>query len=113
MISLIFKDGDRTNISNYRPIRLSNVDYKILAFILANRLQSVISDVIDSDQTAYIKNRYMGFNIRLVNDVIDHFDRVNEKGILFMADFKKAFDSLNWEFMISSLKFLNFGESFI
>ena len=113
VMSLLYKDGDRTNISNYRPISLSNTDYKILAFILANRLQSVIANVINTDQTAYIKNRYMGFNIRLVNDIIDHYDRVQKHGLLFMADFKKAFDSLNWDFMIKSLKFLNFGDDFI
>ena len=42
----------------------------------------------------------MGTNIKLVNDVIDHYDNTNESGILFMADFKKAFDSISWEFIL-------------
>jgi len=112
VFSLIFKNGDEEEISNYRPISLTNVDYRILAFVLSNRLQNVIKYIISEDQTAYIKNRYMGFNIRLVNDVIDYFDVNDMTGILFFADFKKAFDSLNWEFMNKTLEFFNFGQSF-
>ena len=113
VISLIFKDGDKTHIENYRPISLSNTDYKILAFVMANRVQNVIGNIIDTDQTAYIKGRYMGTNIRLVNDIIDHFEKIQKNGLMFFADFKKAFDSLNWNFMIKALQFLNFGNSFI
>ena len=39
VLSLIFKKGDREELKNYRPISLSNYDYKILAFVLARRLQ--------------------------------------------------------------------------
>ena len=34
----------------------------------------------------------MGHNIRLIEDVIDHFDKLQMKGLMFFADFKKAFD---------------------
>ena len=46
VISLIFKKGDKTLLKNYRPISLTNYDYKILTFILAKRIQSVISKLI-------------------------------------------------------------------
>ena len=42
VLSLIYKKGDKDNIKNYRPISLSNYDYKTVAFVLAKRLQSVI-----------------------------------------------------------------------
>ena len=113
VFSLIYKKGDKADISNYRPISLSNVDYKILAFVLAHRVQNVVGNIINKDQSAYIKGRYMGHNIRLVNDVIDHYDQIGEEGMLFLADFKKAFDSLEWNFMIQTLSFFNFGDSFM
>ena len=59
-----------------------------------------------------IKNRYMGYNIRLIEDVIDHFDKLQMNGVMFFADFQKAFDSLDWYFMFSTLDFFNFGPSF-
>ena len=40
-----------------------NVDYKLLAFALANRLQNVIGEIIDPDQVAYINGRFIGTNI--------------------------------------------------
>ena len=70
VMSLIFKNGREGDIGNYRPISLTNTDYRILAFVLSDRLQSVISSVVNTDQTAYIKGRYMGQNIRLVLDII-------------------------------------------
>ena len=54
----------------------------------------------------------MGYNIRLIDDVIDYFDRFQKKGVLFMADFEKAFDSLDWGFMFKTLDFFKFGPSF-
>ena len=112
VFTLIFKKGDNYDLSNYRPISLTNVDYRIMAFVLATRLQLVIDSIINHDQTAYIKNRYMGYNIRLIDDVIDYFDRFQKKGVLFMADFEKAFDSLDWGFMFKTLDFFKFGPSF-
>ena len=76
-------------IANYYPISLTNVDCRILAFILANRMQSVIEFVVSPDQTAYIKGRYMGFNIRLISDVIEHYNNTGKSGILMMMDLKK------------------------
>ena len=53
----------------------------------------------------------MGYNIRLVDDIIDHYDQAQKKGLIFMADFSKAFDSLEWDLMLKTLDFFNFGPS--
>ena len=113
VISLIHKKDREDDIKNYRPISLTNVDYRILAFTLSERLHKVLNNIISSDQCAYVRGRYMGTNIRLVNDVIDYFDMTDKNGILFMLDFTKAFDSLEWNFLLKTLRFFNFGPSFI
>ena len=69
-MSLIFKKDDYEDIANYRPISLTNVDYRILAFTLAQLMQNIMKNIVNTDQSAYIKGRYMGTNIRLVDDVI-------------------------------------------
>ena len=61
IITLIFKKGDRTQLKNYRPISLTNCDYKILTFVLAKCLQKVIPNLISNNQTAYIKSRFISF----------------------------------------------------
>ena len=55
ILSLIFKKGDPTNLSNWRPITLLNVDYKIIARVLAFRLQTIIPKIISTDQNGFIK----------------------------------------------------------
>lgn len=55
ILSLIFKKGDPTNLSNWRPITLLHVGYKILARVLAFRLQTIIRKIISTDQNGFIK----------------------------------------------------------
>ena len=70
VLTLIYKKGDRNKIKNYRPISLTNIDYKILAFTLFQRIKKVIPSIISDDQTAYVKSRYIGQNKRLIQDII-------------------------------------------
>jgi hypothetical protein len=49
---------------NYRPISLLNVDLKLISHVLAQRLKNVLPKIINVDQTGYVKNRFIGFNLR-------------------------------------------------
>ena len=57
VMSLIFKRGDEDDISNYRPISLTNTDYRILAFTLADRMQKILGDIVSNDQMAHVIGR--------------------------------------------------------
>jgi exonuclease III len=107
------KDKNRFYLKNWRPITLLNSDYKILTKALANRICSVLPNIIDEDQTGYIKGRFIGCNIRLIEDIITFTDKNNLPGILLNIDFEKAFDSINWKFIEKSLEAFNFGNKFI
>ena len=112
-ISLIFKKSDPKSLDNYRPITLLNVDVKILAYTLAERLKKVLPQIIHSDQKGYVKNRYIGFNIRQIQDIIDHSEKFNIEGAILFLDFAKAFDSLEWVFMRETLQKFGFKKQFI
>ena len=56
-------------LKNYRHISLINTDIKLLGFVLALRLQKVMPSVINNDHTGYIKNRFIGYNIRTIQDI--------------------------------------------
>ena len=90
------KDAEPDLIKNWRPITLLNCDYKIAAKAIANRLKKVIPKLVNSDQTGFIKRRFTGENIRLINGVINFAAAKNIPGLLLFLDFEKAFDSLNW-----------------
>ena len=94
ILSLIFKSGDETYLNNWRPITLLNVDYKIIARTLAQRLQKVITNVVSTDQNGYIKNRFIGFSIRQIQDIIDYAKENNLEGAVLFLDYQKAFDSI-------------------
>ena len=113
VLSLIHKKNERTYLKNYRPISLTNVDYRILAFALSMRLQKVITKIISTEQTGYIKKRFIGTNIRAILDVCENIEANNSAGILLLLDFEKAFDSVEWTFLFSILKKFNFGKEFI
>ena len=114
IITLLPKgDKDRTFLSNWRPISLLNVDYKIATKSIANRLKKVISNIISNAQTGFVKGRYIGENIRLMCEIIEYVNENDLPALLFFSDFEKAFDSLNHDFMFDTLRHFNFGESLI
>ena len=99
IISLIPKDKNNlTTLSNWRPITLLNVDDKILAKVIAKRIESVLPKLIHSDQTGFIKGRYIGRNV-LLEDILEYTDIKKIPGILLFIDFEKAFDTIELPFI--------------
>ena len=98
---MIHKKNEKDSLKNFRPISLTNVDYKIIAFVFAKRLQNILPQLINENQTAYIKGRYIGENARLILDIFEYCENENSDGILLFLDFEKAFDSVEWNFFIT------------
>ncbi|KAL9965974.1 hypothetical protein ACROYT_G023977 [Oculina patagonica] len=114
LITLIEKKNrDRRLIKNWRPISLVNVDVKIGSKAISKRLEKVLPHIIYYDQNAFVKGRTIFDAVRTINDVIDFTKLKSYRGILTAIDFEKAFDSLNWDFLLKSLETFGFGKSFI
>lgn len=115
VISVIHKGKDlpRDNLNNWRPISLTNTDYKIFAKCLAHRLGSVVSSIISEDQVGFIKGRKASDIIRLIDDVTDFINCNNKPGILIGLDFARAFDSISKEYMIWAFTKIGFGGNFL
>ena len=104
IIKLLEKPNkDKRYISNWRPISLLNFDLKMISKSLATRVRKVLSNLVDSRQTAYVNERFIGESGRLIDDVIKVCDiqKISDY-LLLTVDFEKAFDSLN--FSLRSLK---------
>ena len=100
-------------LKNWRPITLLNRDYKIASKCIASRIQKFLSRLIDNDQTGFLKNKFIGENIRLVDSVINYANIKQIPGLLLFIDFEKAFDSLEWSFIEKTLNYYNFGSSLV
>ena len=74
LITLIHKGNclNRDEVGNWRPITLSNVDYKLIAKLLANRLKNVIDSIIGKQQQGFIKGRNIANIIRGIDDIMDY-----------------------------------------
>ena len=114
VITLIEKPNkDRTELKNWRPISLLNVDYKIASKALSIRISKVLPSIIHHNQSGYVKGRYIGESIRTILDVMEYTKMNNIPGILVSVVFEKAFDSLEWDFLFAALNKFGFCLSFI
>ena len=112
LVTLIYKKGDESEIANYRPISLLNLDLKILSKVLSNRLRQVLPMIINQDQKQ-VKGRTIQENTRFMIDLIFYLQNTRNKGAILLFDQEKAFDRIEWNFMINMLKEFGFGENFL
>ena len=88
------KDADPSLFRNWRAITLLNCDYKIVAKALANCVKFFLPKLVNSDQTGFMKGRFIGDNITLIDGVINYTAEENLQGLLLFLDFEKAFDTV-------------------
>lgn len=89
-----------------------NFDYKIVAKVIANRVIGILPKLIDSDQTGYMKNRFICENIRTISDLITLTNLKNIPGLILLVDFEKAFDTVEWSYLNRISNIFGFEDSF-
>ncbi len=107
------KQTSRNDLTNWRPITLTNTDYKLITKVLARRMQAVIKSIIHENQVGYVRGRTISTIIRTIDDVIEFIDVSNETGAIIALDYAKAFDSVNKQFLCKVFNMFGFGRSFI
>ena len=113
VIKLIYKKtGEIVLLRNYRPISLINVDIKILAKILSNRLMYVLPSIIHRTQTA-VYGRQIDETVHMIRDLIDLANKEDIPAAFIFLDQEKAFDRVNHNFLYKTLRAFGFGEVFI
>ena len=81
--------------------------------VIATRIKNVLPSIIHHYQTGFIKGRYIGERVRSIFDIMDFTAEENIPGLLIFIDFQKAFDNLEWNFLLRCLESFNFGSSLI
>ena len=110
---LIPKKSGAEDLRDFRPISLLGGLYKLLAKVLANRLKKVVGKVVSTSQNAFVKGRQILDASLVANEVIDTWQRQKEKGIICKLDIEKAYDCINWKFLVKVLQKMGFGSKWV
>nr|GEX12658.1 cysteine-rich receptor-like protein kinase [Tanacetum cinerariifolium] len=108
-VTLIPKSSDPIGLGDYRPISLIGFYYKIIAKLLAERIKVVMGKLVGEVKNAFVKGRYILDGVLTVNKTVRYIKNARKKCLLLKVDFEKAYDSLNWDFLLEVLKVIWFG----
>jgi hypothetical protein len=112
-IALLPKKEDATQITEYRPISLQHSIPKLIAKVLANRLQPKMMQLVDEMQSGFIKNRSIVENFAAAIEMIQCSNKLRKPVIVLKLDFQKAFDSVHWEAILATLTARGFPQRWI
>ena len=101
-LTLIPKIHSPRKVTYFRPITLSNVLYKIVAKVLANRLKILLPKLISEHQSAFISGRLITDNILIAHETLHHLKskRASRMGYMDLKlDMRKAYDRVEWVFL--------------
>ena len=99
IVALLKPGGDPLATVGYRPITLLNTDYRLLAKVLANRMQPALQAVISPTQTAFLKGRRSGANILTLQLLAEGLPPSSEV-VAALLDFAKAYDTIDRVFFV-------------
>ncbi|XP_076944140.1 uncharacterized protein LOC143614650 [Bidens hawaiensis] len=102
-ITLIPKVKNPLGVKDYRPITLIGIISTVVSKILANWLKKILGLVISETQSAFLQDQFILDGPFIVNELMDWLKNHHKKAFLFKIDFEKAYDNVNWNFLISIL----------
>jgi len=104
-ITLIPKVPNAERVTQFRPIGLCNVVYKLITKCIVNRLKKLLPDMISPVQSSFVPGRQITDNVIIMQEVLHSMRR--KTGVMgWMAiklDSEKAYDRLRWDFLRTTL----------
>ena len=112
-ITPIYKSNNRENIRNYRPISKLNIIPKLFEAIITEKLTSQLKNVIINEQHGFRNNRSTTTNLLTFQQFTLEKLEANTQVDVVYADFSKAFDSVNHNFILQKLYHIGVHGAFL
>nr|CAD1824953.1 unnamed protein product [Ananas comosus var. bracteatus] len=103
-LCLIPKKSEALLAKDFRPISLVHGMGKLISKVLASRLQSFMAELINPHQAAFIKGRNLFDNFSTAHVLVHHYYASKQSAALLKIDFERAFDHINWDFLVDLLR---------
>ena len=105
-ITPIFKEGDKTEKSNYRPISVLPVISKLFEKLVFNQLYHYMKEnsLFTSDQSGFLRlHSTLTCLLKMSDDWYNGLDLSKRVGLVFI-DLKKAFDTVDHDILCKKLE---------
>ena len=115
-IVLVPKVKNPSKMKDFRPISLSNVCYKLVSKVLANRLKAILPQIISENQSAFIPERLITDNVLVAFELMHYLDHKKSGLDCFMAvklDMSKVYDRVEWGFVEKVMMRLRFHDKWV
>jgi hypothetical protein len=110
VITLLPKISGADKITQYRPICLLRCIYKLITKTLTLRLEPFSSKLFSIQQNAFIKKRNIMDGVLSLHELLNYTHVKKHCGIVLKLDFEKAYDKVNWEYLLECHKIRGFNE---
>ena len=113
VLVLIPKVPGAATMADFRPIALANFQFKIITKILADRLAIICMRIISPQQRGFVQDRHISDCVILASEMVNLLTKKQFGGnIAIKVDIRKAFDTLDWKFLIAVLGKFGFNNLF-
>jgi hypothetical protein len=115
-IVIVPKKKNPTKVTDYRPISLCNVLYKLIEKVLANRMKKILYDVISPNQSAFISGRLITDNIIVAFEALHSMSTRLKGKKCYMAlklDMSKAYDRVECDFLEATVLKIGIDEHWV
>jgi hypothetical protein len=114
ILTLVPKKPNASFMGDFRPIACCNVIYKCITKIISNRMIPILDSLVSWNQSAFIPGRNISENVLLAQELVRNYHRKGGQPRCTMKiDLMKAYDSVNWEFILHCLACFGFPVKFI